>query len=49
LSPARLSRHGLFDPAAVGCLIDAHQDYRESNERQLFALMMFQKWHERFM
>ena len=49
LSPERLSRHGLFDAEAVGGLIDAHQDYRESNERQLFALMMFQKWHERFM
>ena len=49
LSPEKLSRHGLFDPEAVRGLIDAHQDYRESNERQLFALMMFQKWHERFM
>jgi asparagine synthase (glutamine-hydrolysing) len=49
LAPAKLARHGLFDADAVGGLIDAHQDYRESNERQLFALMMFQKWHERFM
>jgi asparagine synthase (glutamine-hydrolysing) len=49
LSPARLARHGLFDPAAVQSLIAAHDSRRESHERQLFALVMFQKWHERFM
>jgi asparagine synthase (glutamine-hydrolysing) len=49
LSPARLARHGLFDDAAVQSLIAAHDSRRESHERQLFALVMFQKWHERFM
>jgi asparagine synthase (glutamine-hydrolysing) len=49
LSPERLERHGLFDAEAVRSLLDEHQSRRESHERQLFALMMFQKWHERFM
>jgi asparagine synthase (glutamine-hydrolysing) len=49
LSAKRLARHGLFDAGAVGSLIDAHQSRRESHDKQLFALMMFQKWHERFM
>lgn len=49
LSPARLKRHGFFDEKAVGDLIDAHMARRESNDKQLFALIMFQKWHERFM
>jgi asparagine synthase (glutamine-hydrolysing) len=49
LSPARLARHGLFDETAVESLMAAHDSRRESHERQLFALVMFQKWHERFM
>jgi asparagine synthase (glutamine-hydrolysing) len=49
LSPKRLERHGFFDPGAVGSLIDAHMSRRESHDKQLFTLMMFQKWHERFM
>ena len=49
LSPSRLKRHGFFDDNAVRELIDAHMTRRESHDRQLFALIMFQKWHERFM
>lgn len=49
LSPKRLARHDLFDPSVVQSLLDAHDARRESCERQLFALVMFQKWHERFM
>ncbi len=49
LAPARLERHGLFDAGAVTGMIDAHMTRRETYDRQLFALMMFQKWHERFM
>jgi asparagine synthase (glutamine-hydrolysing) len=49
LAPERLARHNLFNPEAVSELIDAHMTRRETYDRQLFALMMFQKWHERFM
>jgi asparagine synthase (glutamine-hydrolysing) len=49
LAPERLARHGLFDAEAVSGMIDAHMSRREMYDRQLFALIMFQKWHERFM
>lgn len=49
LSPQRLRKHGLFDEQAVQSLMDAHMSHRESNNRQLFTLIMFQKWYERFM
>jgi asparagine synthase (glutamine-hydrolysing) len=49
LAPGRLARHGLFNAGAVHELIDAHMTRRETYDRQIFALMMFQKWHERFM
>jgi asparagine synthase (glutamine-hydrolysing) len=49
LAPGRLAGHGLFDAGAVTGMIDAHMTRRETYDRQLFALMMFQKWHERFM
>jgi asparagine synthase (glutamine-hydrolysing) len=49
LADKRLARHGLFRPAEVQALIRAHFGRQESNDRQLFALVMFQKWSERFM
>jgi asparagine synthase (glutamine-hydrolysing) len=49
LAPRRLARHGLFNPDAVGALLDAHEQRVEIYDRQLFALLMFQKWHERFL
>jgi len=49
LSAKRLRTHGLFNEQAVKSLMDAHMSHRESNNRQLFALIMFQKWYERFM
>jgi asparagine synthase (glutamine-hydrolysing) len=49
LSRKRLEAHGFFDADAVRSLIDEHMSRRESHDRQLFTLVMFQKWHERFM
>jgi asparagine synthase (glutamine-hydrolysing) len=49
LSPRRLAQHGLFDAGLVGTLLDEHMSRRESRDRQLFTLLMFQKWHERYM
>ncbi len=49
LAPDRLRVHGLFAPSAVRALLDAHMSRRETCDRQLFALLMFQKWYERFM
>jgi len=49
LSPERLAVHGFFDVPYVEQLMDEHETRRENNDRQLFALLMFQKWHERSM
>lgn len=44
LSPVALARHGLFESVEIGRLLDEHQSGRESHDRALFALMMFQRW-----
>jgi asparagine synthase (glutamine-hydrolysing) len=49
LSKEKLAAHGLFRPAAVESLLDEHMTRTESREKQLFTLLMFQKWHERYM
>ncbi len=48
LAPERLAQHGLFDAAVVQSMITAHVERRESYHRQLFTLLMFQRWFERF-
>lgn len=48
LAPGRLARHGLFDADTVQRLIVEHASRQESHERPLFALLMFQKWWDRF-
>jgi asparagine synthase (glutamine-hydrolysing) len=44
LSPARISRRGLFDPAVVAKLMDEHTDGRENHAHTLFPLMVFERW-----
>jgi asparagine synthase (glutamine-hydrolysing) len=44
LSPARLTRRGLVDPAEVARLIDAHVAGRENHAHTLFPLMVFERW-----
>jgi asparagine synthase (glutamine-hydrolysing) len=48
LSPATLRRQGFFDPAAVTRLIDLHVARREDLSRQLWGLLSFTLWHERY-
>lgn len=48
LAPGRLARHGLFHAPTVQRLITEHATRQESHERPLFALLMFQKWWDRF-
>jgi asparagine synthase (glutamine-hydrolysing) len=48
LSPDRLHRQGLFDPAAAGALLDEHLAGRADHARLLWALLMFQMWEDRF-
>lgn len=48
LSPARLARHGLFDPAAVQFLITAHYAGNGRVSDRLWNLMMLQLWWEKY-
>jgi len=48
LSPATLARQGCLDPAAVTPLIDAHSSGREDLSRQLWGLMAFTLWFDRY-
>ena len=47
LSPDALRRHGVFDPAAVGSVIDRHVSGREDLSRQIWGLMAFSLWLDR--
>jgi asparagine synthase (glutamine-hydrolysing) len=48
LSPAALARQGCLDPAAVTPLVDAHCSGREDLSRQLWGLMAFTLWFDRY-
>jgi asparagine synthase (glutamine-hydrolysing) len=48
LSPSTLARQGCLDPAAVTPLIDAHCAGREDLSRQLWGLMAFTLWFDRY-
>jgi asparagine synthase (glutamine-hydrolysing) len=44
LSPSRVAQRGLFDPAMVTDLMDAHTEGRENHAHTLFPLMVFERW-----
>jgi asparagine synthase (glutamine-hydrolysing) len=48
LSPATLARQGCLDPAAVAPLLDRHCARREDLSRQLWGLMAFTLWFDRY-
>ena len=48
LAPARLKRHGLFDPAYVARLQDEHERGIANHRKLLWALLVFELWHESF-
>ncbi len=48
LSPATLARQGCLDPAAVTPLFDRHCSGREDLSRQLWGLMAFTLWFDRY-
>ena len=47
LAPERLEAHGAFEPGVVASMIERHLNREELYDKQLFALLMFQKWYER--
>jgi asparagine synthase (glutamine-hydrolysing) len=48
LSPARLSRHGLFDAAYVARLQDEHERGVANHRKLLWTLLVFELWRESF-
>ena len=48
LDPARLGRQGIFDPAFVRGLLDAHRAGRRDLSLHLWALVVFQEWMEQY-
>jgi asparagine synthase (glutamine-hydrolysing) len=48
LSPQALSRQGCLDPAAVTPLLERHCSGREDLSRQLWGLMAFTLWFDRY-
>ena len=47
-SESRVRDQGFFSPKAVSQLLDDHLSGRRDNRKQLFTLLMFDQWHERF-
>jgi|SRR6187549_74381 len=48
LAPVNLERQGCFDPATVGALLDSHCAGREDLSRQLWGLIAFTLWFDRY-
>jgi asparagine synthase (glutamine-hydrolysing) len=48
LSPARIGEQGWFDPGVVTAVLDRHVSGREDLSRQLWGLMAFSLWHDRY-
>jgi asparagine synthase (glutamine-hydrolysing) len=48
LSADRLRTQGFFDPAAVNRLIESHVERQEDLSRQIWGLLMFSLWHDRY-
>jgi asparagine synthase (glutamine-hydrolysing) len=49
LSAERTARRGLFDPAVVTQLMDAHVAGKENHAHTLFPLMVFERWAEEYL
>jgi asparagine synthase (glutamine-hydrolysing) len=48
LSPDSLRRHGYFDPAVAGRIVDDHIAGRSDESRKLWALLTFSLWLDRY-
>ena len=49
LSPARLTRQALFEPAYVSTLVDDHLKHRRDNRKLIWTLLMFQLWCAKYL
>jgi asparagine synthase (glutamine-hydrolysing) len=49
LSPKRLAKQGIFEPAYVEKLITEHEQNKASHHKELWTLLVFQLWYENFL
>jgi asparagine synthase (glutamine-hydrolysing) len=49
LSEDRIQKQGIFRPKAVTTLVEAHMDKRRDNRKELWNLMVFEMWYDRWM
>jgi asparagine synthase (glutamine-hydrolysing) len=49
LSPERVAAEGIFDPGYVESLVSDHLEQRQNNYKQLWTLMVFEMWMEKYM
>jgi asparagine synthase (glutamine-hydrolysing) len=49
LSPGRLRRQGVLDAAYVGELVEAHMSGKQDLSRNLWGLLLFSSWFDRYM
>jgi asparagine synthase (glutamine-hydrolysing) len=49
LCPASLQAHGFFDAKGVGELLREHESGASDRSSEIFTLLVFQAWHERWM
>jgi asparagine synthase (glutamine-hydrolysing) len=49
LSPERIRRQGLFEPAEVNRLLSEHLSGRRDHRKPLWTLFVFQLWHRRWL
>ncbi len=49
LSESRIRQGGLFEPSYVGGLLARHLDGQQDNRKQLWTLLVFQLWHDRYL
>ena len=49
LSPDRLRRQGLFEPSYVHRLITEHETGKASHHKELWTLLVFQLWYDKFL
>ncbi len=49
LSPRVIAEQGLFDPQVVTGMLEAHQRGRRDHSRNIWSLLIFGLWYERYM
>jgi len=49
LGPPAIAKYGLFDAAVVAGMMEAHWQGRRDHSRNIWNLLMFSLWHERYM